>query len=107
MNKRIKRTQTYTHRDIHSFIYFGSGSMAHKDNRQITIDNKRKTKVHNNRHIVDKWKRTDRDNKNDQVLLTCLVIIHANITYYRYKSVIAYARLYHKSPFSIYMTYST
>ena len=72
MNKRIKRTQTYTHRDIHSFIYFGSGSMAHKDNRQITIDNKRKTKLHNNRHIVDKWKRTDRDNKNDQVLMTLI-----------------------------------
>ena len=42
--------------------------MAHKDNEQITIDNKRKTKVHNSRHIVDKWKRTDRDNINDQVL---------------------------------------
>jgi len=45
-----------------SFIYFDSGSISHKDNRQITIDNKRKTKVHNNRHIVDKWKWTDRDN---------------------------------------------
>jgi len=44
--------------------------MAHKDNRQIRIDNKRKTKLHNNRHTVDKRKRTDRDNKNDQVLMT-------------------------------------
>ena len=43
---------------------------------------------------------------NDQVLLTCLIIMHANITYYRYKSIIACARLYHESPFSI-MTYST
>ena len=45
---------------IRSFIhlfYFDSGSVAHKDNTQITIDNKRKTKVLNNRHIVDKWKR--------------------------------------------------
>jgi len=34
--------------------------MAHK-NRQITIDNTRKYKK-TDRHIVDKWKRTDRDN---------------------------------------------
>jgi len=77
---------SFCHSFIHSFIYFDSGSMAHKENRQITIDNKSKTKVHNDRHTVDKWKRTDIDNKNDQVLITCLVIIHANITYYRYKS---------------------
>jgi len=44
---------------IHSFIYFDSGSKAHKDNRQKTIDLKRKTKVQNNRNIVDKWERTD------------------------------------------------
>jgi len=49
------------------FIHlFDSGSTAHK-NTQITIDSKRKyreTKVHNNRHIVDKWKRTDRESES-------------------------------------------
>ena len=48
--------------------------MAHKDNEQITIDNKRKTKVHNSRHIVDKWKRTDRDNISVKSVKKCLVI---------------------------------
>ena len=62
-----------------SFIYFDSGSVSHKDNRQTTIDNKRKTKVHNNRHTVDKWKRTDGDNKNDQVLITCLVKYNVSV----------------------------
>ena len=53
--------------------------MSHKDNRQTTIDYKRKTKVHNNRHTVDKWKRTDGDNKNDQVLITCLVKYNVSV----------------------------
>jgi len=39
---------------IHSFIYFDSGGMAHKNNRQITIDNTRKYRK-TDRHIVDKW----------------------------------------------------
>ena len=38
---------------IHSFIYFDSGGMAHKNNRQITIDNTRKYRK-TDRHIVDK-----------------------------------------------------
>jgi len=46
--------------------------MAHKNNRQITIDNTRKYRK-TDRHILDKCKRTDRDNMSDQVLLTCLV----------------------------------
>jgi len=44
--------------------------MAHKDNRQITIDNKRKTNLLKYtiiRHIADKWKRTDGDNMNDNM----------------------------------------
>ena len=57
---------------IHSFIYFDSGGMAHKNNRQITIDNTRKYRK-TDRHILDRCKRTDRDNMSDQVLLTCLV----------------------------------
>jgi len=36
-----------------SFIYFDSGGMAHKNNRQITIDNTRKYRKID-RHIVDK-----------------------------------------------------
>jgi len=71
-NSRVKITALFIHSFIHLFIYFDSGSMAHKDNRQIRIDNKRKTKLHNNRHTVDKRKRTDRDNKNDQVLMTLI-----------------------------------
>ena len=38
---------------IHSFIYFDSGGMAHKNNRQITIDNTRKYRK-TDRHILDK-----------------------------------------------------
>ena len=39
---------------IHSFIHlFDSGGMAHKNNRQITIDNTRKYRK-TDRHIVDK-----------------------------------------------------
>ena len=34
-------------------IYFDSGGMAHKNNRQITIDNTRKYRK-TDRHIVDK-----------------------------------------------------
>jgi len=40
-------------RFIHSFIYFDSGGMAHKNNRQITIDNTRKYRKTDG-HIVDK-----------------------------------------------------
>jgi len=36
-----------------SFIYFDSGGMAHKNNRQITIDNTRKYRK-TDRYIVDK-----------------------------------------------------
>ena len=38
---------------IHLFIHFDSGGMAHKNNRQITIDNTRKYRK-TDRHIVDK-----------------------------------------------------
>ena len=41
---------------IHSFIHFDSGGMAHKNNRQITIDNTRK------------YRKTDRHNNNNDRL---------------------------------------
>jgi len=39
-------------------VYFDSGGMADTNNRQITIDNTRKYRK-TDRHIVDKWKRTE------------------------------------------------